>query len=65
MLGFIWWFLGVYKVQDTIKEKFVANAIQVEIQHRHFYIVHHAAAAYRTEHESVNNDMVRVFILYN
>jgi hypothetical protein len=29
-------------VEETIKEEFVANVIQVEMQHRHFYIVCHA-----------------------
>jgi hypothetical protein len=35
--------LGVYKVEETTKEKFVANAVQVEMQHRHFYILHHVS----------------------
>ncbi len=43
MLGFIWWFLGVYRVQGTTKEEFDANVVHVEMQHRHLYIVHHAA----------------------
>jgi len=56
--------LGVYRVQGTIKEEFVANAIQVEMQHCHLYIIRHATRApnaigfYRTKHEIVNNDMV-------
>jgi hypothetical protein len=37
--------LGVYKVKETTKEEFVANAVQVEMQHHHFYIIHHAARA--------------------
>jgi len=62
--GLIWWFFGVYKVQGTTKEKFVANVVQVEIQHRHLYIVHHSTkatnvtATYQTKHEIINNDMV-------
>jgi len=35
--------LGVYKVQETTKEEFATNAIQVEMQHRHFYTTRHAA----------------------
>jgi hypothetical protein len=56
--------LGVYKVQDKTKEEFVANAIQVEMQRHHFYIVHHAAKGtnatikYRTKHGIVDTDMV-------
>ncbi len=44
--------LGVYRVEETTKEEFVANVIQVEMQCRHFYIARHvtrvanAAAAY-------------------
>ncbi len=59
----IWWFLGVYKIQDQTKAQFVANAIQVEMQRRHFYTTHHAAkvanatAAYRAKHEIVDIDM--------
>jgi hypothetical protein len=59
--------LGVYKVQGTIKEKFVTNVVQVEMQCRHFYIVHHAtkvasaAAVYRVKHEIVNTNMVYSF----
>jgi hypothetical protein len=30
--------LGVYRVEETTKEKFVANAVQVEMQRQHFYI---------------------------
>jgi hypothetical protein len=32
-------------VQDQTKAQFVANVVQVEMQRRHFYIVHHAAKA--------------------
>jgi hypothetical protein len=45
VLGFIWWFLGVYRVEEITKEEFVANAIQVEMQHHHFYIFRHATKA--------------------
>jgi hypothetical protein len=61
--GLIWWFLGVYRVEETIKEKFVANAFQVEMQRCHFYIACHVArvanvtAAYQTKHEIVNTNM--------
>ncbi len=56
--------LGVYRVEGTTKEEFVANAIQVEMQHRHFYTACHAAraanavVAYRTKHEIIDTDMV-------
>ncbi len=43
--GLIWWYLGVYKVEETTKEKFVANAVQVEMQHCHFYILRHVVKA--------------------
>jgi len=55
--------LDVYRVQDQTKAQFVANAVQVEMQRRHFYTTHHAAkaanaaAAYRTKHEIVDTDM--------
>jgi hypothetical protein len=39
----IWWFLGVYRVQDITKEEFVTNAVQVEMQWCHLYIARHAA----------------------
>ncbi len=61
--GLIWWFLGVYKVHDQTKAQFVANAVQVEMQRRHFYTTHHAAkvtnaaAAYRTKHGIVDTNM--------
>jgi len=56
--------LGVYKVQGTTKEKFVANVVQVEMQHHHLYIVHHVAKVtnaiivYGAKHEIIDNDMV-------
>jgi azurin len=56
--------LGAYKVEETTKEKFVANAIQVEMQCRHFYTLHHASkianaiVIYRVKHEIVDTDMV-------
>jgi hypothetical protein len=56
--------LGVYKVEETIKEEFVANAIQVEMQCHHFYTTRHAiraanaTATCRAKHEIVNTDMV-------
>jgi hypothetical protein len=55
--------LGVYRVQDQTKAQFVANAVQVEMQRRHFYTAHHAAkaanvaTANRTKHEIVDTDM--------
>jgi len=61
-LGLIWWFLGVYRVQDQTKAQFVANAIQVEMQRRHLYITNaakaaNAAAAYRTKHGIIDSDV--------
>jgi hypothetical protein len=53
--------LGVYRVQETTKEEFVANAVQVEMQHRHFYIARHTTSAiviYRSKHKIVDIDMV-------
>jgi hypothetical protein len=56
--------LGVYKVQGTTKEEFVANVIQVEMQRCHLYTAYHVPRAtnvtitYRAKHEIVNNDMV-------
>jgi hypothetical protein len=38
-------FFGVYKVQETTKEEFVATVVQVEMQHRHLYTACHAARA--------------------
>jgi hypothetical protein len=55
--------LGVYRVQDQTKAQFVANAVQVEMQRRHFYIARHAtkatnaAVAYRAKHGIVDTDM--------
>jgi hypothetical protein len=55
---------GCYRVKETTKEEFVANAIQVEMQHHHFYIICHVAKAanatvtYRTNHRIVNLNMV-------
>ncbi len=62
--------MGVYKVQETTKEEFVTNVVQVEMQHWHLYTVRYAAraanvgVAYRTKHEIVDNDMVYGFPLY-
>ncbi len=45
-------------------EKFVANAVQVEMQLRHLYTIRHIAKAtnvvvvYQAKHMIVNNDMV-------
>jgi hypothetical protein len=56
--------LGVYRVEETIKENFVANAVQVEMQRRHFYTLRHAlkaanvAVVYRAKHEIIDTDMV-------
>jgi hypothetical protein len=56
--------LGVYRVQETTKEEFVANAIQVEMQHRHFYTTHHATrvanatTTYRAKHGVINTNMI-------
>ncbi len=55
--------MGVCRVQDQTKAQFVANAVQVEMQHRHFYTAHHAtkatnaATAYRAKHGIVDTDM--------
>jgi len=55
--------LGVYRVQDQTQEEFVANAVQVEMQCRHFYTARHAAkvvnavTAYRAKHGIVDTDM--------
>ncbi len=62
--GLIWWYLGVYRVEEITKEKFVANAVQVEMQRRHFYTFRHAAkianaiAVYQAKHGIVDTDMV-------
>jgi hypothetical protein len=37
--------LGVYRVQGTLKEIFVANVVQVEMQRCHLYITCHEAMA--------------------
>jgi hypothetical protein len=37
--------LGVNKVEDITKEKFVTNVVQVEMQHCHFYVTHHVTRA--------------------
>jgi hypothetical protein len=64
VLGFNLVVFGCYRVKETTKEEFVANAIQVEMQHHHFYIVCHAAkaanatATYRTKHRIVDTNMV-------
>jgi hypothetical protein len=56
--------LGVYRVQGTTKETFVANAVQVEMQCCHLYIVSHVTKAinatsfYQVKHEIVKNDIV-------
>jgi hypothetical protein len=55
---------GVYRVEETTKEEFVANIVQVEMQRRHFYITRHATrvanavTAYRTKHGIINTNMV-------
>jgi hypothetical protein len=55
--------LGVYRVLNQTQEEFVANAIQVEMQCRHFYIVRHATkaanatATYRAKHGIVDTNM--------
>jgi hypothetical protein len=55
--------LGVYRVHDQTKAQFVVNAVQVEMQRRHFYNAHHVAkatnatAAYRAKHGIVDTDM--------
>jgi hypothetical protein len=59
--------LCVYRVQGTIKEEFVPDAIHVEMQHQHLYITCHATRAanaiitYQIKHGIVNNDMVQGF----
>jgi hypothetical protein len=55
--------LGVYRVQDQTKAQFVVDAVQVEMQRRHFYTAHHATkvanatAAYRAKHGIVDINM--------
>jgi hypothetical protein len=64
VLGFNLVVLGVYRVEETTKEEFIANVVQVEMQHRHFYIARHATraanatVAYLTKHEIIDIDMV-------
>ncbi len=56
--------LGVYKVEEITKEKFVANAVQVEMQRCHLYIIRHVAravnvtTAYQIKHEIIDVSMV-------
>ncbi len=45
MLGFNLVVLDVYRVEETTKEEFVANAVQVNMQHHHLYIVRHIVRA--------------------
>jgi hypothetical protein len=55
--------LGVYKVQDQTHEEFVANAVQVYMQRRHFYTSRHVAkatnatTAYCAKHGIVDTNM--------
>jgi hypothetical protein len=64
VLGFNLVVLGVYRVEETTNEEFVANAVQVEMQRHHFYTARHAVRAanaivtYRTKHEIIDIDMV-------
>ncbi len=64
MLRFNLVVLGVYRVEETTNEEFVANAVQVEMQRHHFYTARHAARAanativYRTKHGIIDIDMV-------
>jgi hypothetical protein len=56
--------LGVYRVEETTKEEFVTNVVQVEMQRCHFYTLCHVAkaanatVAYQAKHWIVNTDMV-------
>jgi hypothetical protein len=56
--------LGVYKDEETTKEKIVENAIQVKMQCGHFHIACHVANVTiaivfsQTKHGIVNIDMV-------
>jgi hypothetical protein len=60
--------LDVYKVEEAIKEEFVVNAVQVEMQRRHFYITHHATRTinattfYQTTHGIVDINMAYGFL---
>jgi len=64
VLGFNLVVFGVYRVEETTKEKFVTNVVQVEMQRCHFYIVRHATKVanvttiYRTKHGIIDTDMV-------
>ncbi len=64
MLGFNLVVLDVYKVEEITKEEFVANVVQVEMQHHHFYTACHvaratnAATTYRIKHEIVDTNVV-------
>jgi hypothetical protein len=55
---------GVYKVQGTTKEEFVANVVQAEMQRCHLYTVNHVTRAtnavtfYQAKHDIVDNDMI-------
>jgi len=37
--------LSVYRVEETTKEEFVTNVVQVEMQRRHFYTARHVVRA--------------------
>jgi hypothetical protein len=56
--------MGVYKVEETTKGKFVTNAVQVEMQRCHFYTLCHTTKAanvtiaFRAKHGIINIDMV-------
>ncbi len=64
MLDFNLVFLSVYRVEETTKGEFVANVVQVQKQHFHFYTTHHVVRAtnattiYQTKHEIIDIDMV-------
>jgi len=64
VLGFNLVVLGVYRFKDTTKEEFVTNAVHVEMQRCHFYIVRHVARvtnaidAYQMKHEIIDLNMV-------
>jgi hypothetical protein len=45
-------------VEETTKEEFVANVVQVEMQCCHFYTLHHVTTIYQAKHEIVDIDMV-------
>ncbi len=68
--GVLWFnlvVLGGYKIQGTTKKKFVTNVVEVEMQRRHLYIVHHVVRAanatitYQIKQKIVNNDVVQGF----